>query len=802
MFRRLFTDLWGLRNPKGLRRLFALTATVLTLLALVTPAHADGIIIPEPPPHMPVIPPPLTIKYHRVTVTIEGQVATTHVDQVFINEADYDVEGIYLFPLPKEASIGEFAMWVDGQRLEGQVLERDKARRIYEDIVRKRRDPALLEYIGRNAFQARVFPIPAHGEKRIELEYQEVLPMDQGLVRYVYPLDTERLSARPIEEVSIHVELHADQPLRSVYSPSHKVAVDRRGEYNASIGYEEYDVLPDRDFVLYYSVAQEDIGLNLLTYRDPAEDDGFFLLLVAPPLEVEEQERVAKDVILVLDTSGSMGHSGKLQQAKEALGYVLDHLHEDDRFNIVAFSTGVRTYVQGLRPASERNAARRWVERLEAAGGTDINRALLEALSSLRDGAREERPAIIIFLTDGLATEGVVETDRILENVDDAAPPNVRLFPFGVGDEVNTLLLDTLAERHRGATAYVRPGERIDEAVSAFYAKVSTPVLADVTLDCGDVIVEDVYPYPLPDLFAGTQLIVVGRYRNGGTTDITLTGTVNDQERRFVYPDRRFRETGGEEFIPRLWATRKIGYLLTQIRLHGEDKELVDEIVRLAVRYGIVTPYTSFLVEEEYDVLSEEGREKAAEEQLRLYATPAPVAGAPAVEKSLGQRDLREAESVGSSTSERVRQVGDRAFILQDGVWVDTTFDPEKMTPAKVGFSSDAYFELLQARPDLGPYLALGPRVIVVVDGQAYEVVEEDVGPVTPPPPLATVTPRPTPTATPVVVAVTTPEATPETTSTTTPAVTPSPSGGLCPGVLSVVGLALLTALLGWLSKA
>ncbi|HID88509.1 MAG TPA: VWA domain-containing protein, partial [Anaerolineae bacterium] len=443
-------------------RVLAGMAAVLVLLATAAPALADGIIIPEPPPIPMPEPIWLTIRYHRVTVTLEDQVATTRVDQVFVNDYDWEVEGTYIFPLPPGATVSNFTMWVDGEPIEAEVLPADEARAIYKDIVRRRRDPALLEYVGRDVVQARIFPIPPGEERRIQLEYTQVLPVENGMVRYVYPLDTERFSATPLEEVSIRVEIRSPDPIRAVYSPTHqdRVFIERDGEYRATVGYEESDVWPDRDFELIYTVNPEDVGLNLLSYRE-SDDDGFFLLLVAPTVETGGRVQ-PKDVLLVLDTSGSM-EGEKLQQAKEALAYVLEHLNEEDRFNVIAFSTGLQTYGAGLRPASEAGEAIGWVRRLPAVGGTDINRALLEALAQVDP----ERPTVLIFLTDGQPTEGVTEIDQILANIRAAAGPNVRLFPFGVGDDVNTLLLDALANEHRGAPGYVRPYERIDEEVSA-----------------------------------------------------------------------------------------------------------------------------------------------------------------------------------------------------------------------------------------------------------------------------------------------------------------------------------------------
>jgi Ca-activated chloride channel homolog len=737
-------------NARPMQLLCAALAILALLVIPAAPALADGIIIPVPPPNvLPVEVPYLTVKYHHVTVTIDKQVATTHVDQVFVNEAPYEIEGTYLFPLPEEAAISQFSMWVDGQKMEGKVLKREEARRIYEDIVRSRRDPALLEYVGRDAFQASIFPIPPRGERRVELEYSQVLPMDNGLVQYVYPLNTEKFSPRPLEDVSVSVTIHSPEPVKAVYSPSHNVSIDRQGEYDAVIGYEETKVRPDRDFVLYYTVSPEDVGLNLLSYRPDGGSDGFFLLLAAPKVEVDTQQVIAKDVLLVLDVSGSMRDDQKIEQAKEALSFVLDNLNGEDRFNIIAFSTSTQPYARNLVSADERGEARDFVARLEANGSTDINRALLEALEMVDEG----RPTTLIFLTDGLPTAGTVDVDRIIANVSQAAPKNVRIFPFGVGYDVNTTLLDTIAENHRGATGYVRPEEAIDETVSAFYAKVSTPLLSDLAIDFGGIEGDDVYPYPLPDLFAGTQLLVVGRYHDGGDTAVTLSGTVNNQSQSFWYDGVAFRGQGGDEFISRLWATRKIGYLLQQIRLHGEEKEVINEIVDLSIRYGIITPYTSFLVEETEQALSEAGREQIAQ-QVYATAAPAPSSGQGAVDRSAAEKALAGAPAAaapampaglgGASTDEYgnvtspVRYVGDKTFILQEGVWTDTTFDPDKMKPVPVGFGSEDYFALVAAGNEWGRYFALGEHVIVVLDGTAYEVREGAAPPVTPP---ASVTP-------------------------------------------------------------
>ncbi|MDL1896494.1 VWA domain-containing protein, partial [Anaerolineae bacterium CFX7] len=396
-------------------------------------------------------------------------------------------------------------------------------------------------------------------------------------------------------------------------------------------------------------------------------------------------------------------------------------LQPNDRFAVITFATGLISFAPGkLSPASERGDAIRFVENIQASGSTNINRALLEAMAV----ADTERPTIVIFLTDGLPTVDETNTDRILENVKQNARSNVRLFTFGVGDDVNTLLLDSLSERQRGASAYVRPGEDIEETVSGFYAKVSTPVLSDLKIDFGGIETYDVFPYPLPDLFAGTQLVIAGRYKNGGAATITLNGNVNNQSQQYAFEDLSFTRAGGDNFIAPLWATRKIGYLLSQIRLHGENREAVDEIVALAIRYGIVTPYTSFLIQEDNDVLSEGGR-KGASDSVQQNAPPptaAPTSGAGAVGMSQANQAMKDADAAPSSGDGKLKHAGDKAFILRNGVWTDTTFVPEKMTTTKIPFGSAQYFDLLTQHPDWNKYVAVGERVIFVVNGVAYEI--------------------------------------------------------------------------------
>jgi Ca-activated chloride channel family protein len=668
---------------------------------------------------------PLSVEYHHVEGRIVDQVATTEVDQVFVNDAPYTVEGTYIFPLPTDAALSSFDMTVDGVRLEGRLLSKDEARAIYERIVREQKDPALLEYVGRGAYQASIFPIPPGAERRIRLSYEEILPKSAGLVHYRYPLNTEKFSARPLQDVSVTVQISVQLPIRAIYSPSHAIDLTREDARHASASYEARDVTPDQDFDLYFSTSRDAVDISLMSYR-PAGEDGFFLLLLTPPLEAEVTEVAAKDVILVMDTSGSM-EGEKLAQAKEAGRYVLDQLQEEDRFNVISFSSGVRVLADEPIAAAQRAQGLEFVDNLVARGSTDINRALLEALV----GADPERPTILVFLTDGLPTAGEMDPDRIVDNVTRAAPDSVRLFPFGVGYDVDTVLLDQLSSRQRGVSGYVQPDEKIDEAVSEFYAKVSAPVLVDVALKTEGVRIEDTYPHPIPDIFAGTQLIVAGRYRDGGTASLTLTGEVNGHRVTFRYPGYTLAQRGGDDFVARLWAQRKIGYLLAQVRLAGPNEEVIAEIIDLSTRYGIVTPYTAFLVEEPDLALSQEGRSRLTDLAQSPFAAgqgggPGLLgeerSGAAAVERAVAEKALADTTQFAAPDAAQIRHVGDKTFVLQGGAWTDTRFDATRMRPKQVSFASEAYFRLLRERPELGQYLAIGESVIVVVEGTAYQI--------------------------------------------------------------------------------
>ncbi|MBN2014592.1 MAG: VWA domain-containing protein [Candidatus Altiarchaeota archaeon] len=685
---------------------------------------SDGIIIPEPIPEVPHVP-PLAIKYHHVNVEVDNQYTKTEVDQMFLNEFHRDLEGTYIFPLPEGASISKFSMYVDDEELVGELLEKDEAREIYESIVRRLKDPALLEYVDRNMFKARVYPIPAKkgnvpGEKRVKLSYEEIITCDSGVCRYIYPLETERFSSKPLESVLITVKLESRQPIKAIYSPTHEISVKRIDEHNAEVSYEVSDVLPEKDFELYYTISDEDFGVNLLTYKESGED-GFFMLMVAPTYD--QQEVIAKDIVFVIDTSGSMAGE-KIEQAKNALRFCVNNLNTGDSFNIITFESNIGTFSDEMVSADSGHVgdALDFVDGMGSMGGTNINEALLTALDMMDE---DGEPNIIVFLTDGRPTVGVTEVSKILDNVGDANKKDTRLFVFGVGYDVNTHLLDQVSGQNKGLSEYVKPEEDIEVKVSSFYTKIQSPVLSDLKIEFRNVDVEDIYPKELSDLFRGSQLVLFGRYSGSGDALITLSGRVGVKEKKFTYEGTFPGQDSGNDFIPRLWATRKIGFLLDEIRLHGEEKELVDEIIRLSLRYGIMTPYTSFLVE----VDTEYGQPVRMEETRNLLydilggVSFKATTGADAVHSAEQMQDLKGSE-VYESGSESVKSVGAKVFYLKDGVWVDNEYSPE-MDTENVAYGSESYFQMVRDYPQVGRYLSLGKEVKLCIGGKCFDIGEE-----------------------------------------------------------------------------
>ena len=712
---------------------------ILFISGFVQSVYAQGIILTNAPRSIQLE--NIKIEKHHVNVTIDNQLATTKIDQVFANPNNRQLEGTYIFPLADEVVVSDFVLYINGKPVKAELLAKDRARSIYEGIVRSMQDPALLEYVGTRAFKARVFPIPPKGERRIQLEYSQVIKADSGLARYTYPLRTDQYTQQPTGSLAVSIDLKSKHGLKTIYSPTHEVAINRKNDHQANISYEGSDVQVLRDFACYYSLSDKDFGIDLITHRDDVDEDGYFMLLISPKYEVNKKEVVKKDFIFILDRSGSM-KGRKIEQAKKALSFCINNLNDGDRFNIILFNTDVDLFSKELVSVKkERKNALAFVENISANGGTNINGALQAALE---EEPEQKRPRIIIFLTDGEATVGVTETVRILKNVSAANSENSRIFVFGVGYDVNVDLLDKMAAQNDGTRQYVKPEEDLEIAVSSFYTKVSEPVLVNLNLDISNIKTKDFYPKKLPHLFRGSQLTVLGRYVGNGKSDLVLSGDINGKKHEFSNKTDFPRQLSDHEFLPRLWAQRKVAYLVDEIRLNGQNKELTDEIIRLSEKHGIMTPYTSFLVTEEGSQVTMRSRLSRVPSSRGRSNPPVPLTATkvqPVLEesqtvelsevrvsdtkeakiaRSIVVQKLQEAEQL-AITGAAIKHVKDKTFYLLDKVWVDSTHKKETKTK-KVEFGSDAYFELLKKEPDLAKYLSIGKHVIICYKGTCYEI--------------------------------------------------------------------------------
>jgi Ca-activated chloride channel family protein len=763
-----------------------LLLVLVAVLFWVAPTLADGfIIIPHPPRPIPghFNFAPLEVSYHHVTCAIDDQHAVTTVDQEFYNPNNSRLEGEYIFPLPKGSRIDKFTMDIDGKPVEAELLDAEKARKIYEDIVRKMKDPALLEYSQRDVFRVRIFPIEPMGRKRIQLKYSELLMQDGQMLHYHYTLSTEKFSSKPLNSASVKVTVNSPLPITSIYSPSHTVDINRKGDKSATVGWEAKDTRPDTDFHLYIGRKADTLGMNLLTFKPEADKDGYFLLLASPVLKTQPKA-MPKDVIFVMDTSGSM-MGDKLDQAKRALKYCVGSLNPEDRFELIRFSTEAEAVLGQLTNADKanRDKALAFIDGMKAAGGTAIEEAVGKALEMVpRDG---KRLTMIVFITDGLPTIGERDPDRLLAKFK-AATGATRIFTFGIGSDVNTKLLDQVAETSHGYSQYVLPKEDIEVAISSFMAKVQDPILTKLKLDFTGITTSHQYPRELPDLFKGDQLLVMGTYRQSGNSAAVLTcqGAATEEKfaQDFVFPAQT---DSSNEWIAKLWAARRVSWLLEQIRINGESKELKEEITDLARRWGIVTPYTALLIIEDergrnvpvaqrslremegdgwamqrtevaFDAarkgtqsggnsvsmsVNNDGlrradnlaqlQDVAGQKSERLQAPAAPgQASAPAMTKAIANgasNNQDQGYRVVQNYAQQNRTIKGLTFYQNGNQWVDqrTQKMPTNATRQKIAFNSEAYFELLRKNPEVGQWLALGTEVSFQLGDSIIDIVPE-----------------------------------------------------------------------------
>jgi Ca-activated chloride channel family protein len=728
---------------------------VATGVALLQAAAALACRIPDvrpfpfPPPEVP--PPrvdPILTRLHRADIKIAGDVAKVEVAATFYNPNGFRAEGTYFFPIEADAVVKDFTMRVNGKDQKAELLEADRARQIYEDIVRRMKDPGLLEYVGTKMLKARVFPIEPRSEIEVRLNYQQVVRAEGGLRHFRYPLLSARPNAGSVDQMSVRVTVSSESPIKLFYSPSHKIDAIRKDDRSATGGFEFSSHIPEKDFDLHWSVNESDVGVSVLAYK-PRDEDGYCLISLNPKVEVPAGMIQPKDVVFVFDKSGSMA-GDKMRQAKASLNYCLEKLNKEDRFSVILFSTDVDPLTSELVPATPEAIAKakESVEKADARGGTSIHDALLAACKQVADS---KRLAMLVFLTDGRPTVGPSDIGDILKAVGAANSGKARMFVFGVGTDLNTDLLDRLASEHRGTQTYVTEKEDIEVKVSSFFEKVAMPVLSDVAVAAGDIELRDLYPRQLPDVFRGGQLLVFGRYRGAGKRSVVVKGKAAGKDQAFEC-EADFAGAAANDFIPSIWAHRKVAFLLEEIRTRGHQKELEDEIVALGKRHGILTPYTSFLiVEDEKPVPGRPMAPAAARAEGDRRALSVVKSGAEGVALSRGLADARNADlSVGGGAAapflgyathgekadelrerrqvagERVKRIADKVFYLKpDGLYYDSAYDEKDAGKVvEVAYFSDAYFGLLKDHPGIGRYLSAKLPIVLCLDGRIYRIKE------------------------------------------------------------------------------
>ena len=695
---------------------------------IMRPCPADGRCFPCGPGV-----PTVVRKSSDVRADLVNGVLRYEVTETFVNRGSGIGEADYLFPLPKGAAFQDLKLSINGEMVSGETMNAAQARQIYEQIVRQRRDPALVEWMGYGLLRTRIFPIAPGEEKKVVVRFQSVAEREGDALRMDYFRGSrpgpELRRDEPEGRTSFTLRYPTDAVYGNAYSPTHSLTTTRSGSLR------EVTVNGDsREITLLVPVRRsKEPAISVLTYA-PARENGFALITLSPPAIAP---RVTdRDVTLVLDVSGSM--SGvKIRQARAAGLQLLATLRPSDRFRLIDFSTDVRTFRDELVYATPENvrSASRYLESLDASGSTNISGALEEAL---RPPVTAGRLGLVLFVTDGEPTVGERDPETIAARVADLRGTR-RIFSFGVGADLNVALVERLALEGRGTAHFVRPDESVERAVSIVASRLTSPVVTDMRVYADGVRLLKTHPSQPSDIFAGQDFVMVGRYDDSGPTRLRFEGRTASGPiqwtSRVVFP----ASSRENSFIARLWATQRIGYLSAEKRRHGGSSEVDDEIRQLGEQYGIPTEFSSYLVVEP----GMDPRRRIGDATMQLNQTvvtgvagaaPAPSGNAKSFEAARASAAQRSATSLSAADeaaglSRRdgaVRRSGNRLFVLRDSVWTDTGLK-DTMRRVKVRPYSAAYFRVLELMPELREPLAMGDRVIVAGRSIAIEIAPTGV---------------------------------------------------------------------------
>ncbi|HEY1951619.1 MAG TPA: VIT domain-containing protein [Gemmatimonadaceae bacterium] len=695
-----------------------------------------------------IVSPEVTRQSSDVRVELVDRVLRYEVTETFINRGNRVGEADFMFPLPKGAAFQDLKLEINGEMVAGETMSADRARQIYEEIVRRQRDPALLEWMGYGLLRARIFPIAPGEAKKVVVRYQTVAPREGDALRidYFRGERTNRVGGgeQPEGRSSLVLTYPNDPMYGTAYSPTHSLYDER---YGSDFGTDDHE---DRSFASGVSRsvrrvevrdARGEVTLLIPVRRStnaaismlpnaPGNEDGFALITLSPP--AVHPRAVPRDVTFVLDVSGSMSGQ-KIEQARAAGKQLLRTLSPMDRFRLIDFSSDVRTFRDDFSMATSENIreAERYLDQLDAQGSTNISGALDEALSAR---VQPGRLPIILFLTDGQPTVGERDANVIAASVAKDRGPR-RLFTFGVGADLNVSLIERLALEGRGTASFVRPDESVERAVGIVASRLTSPLVTDVRVHADGVRLLKMHPSQPMDIFAGEDLVILARYAGDGDAVLRFDGQTTSGpvswSTRVNFPER----TRENPFVARLWATQRIGYLSAEKRKHGGSQEIDDEIRDLGERFGIPTEFSSYLVVEpnmnqrrmmgavgggQLDNVVVTGASMRTAAPAAAPAVQFEAAKAAAAQRSATSMVAADS-AAGLTDAMNVRRVGNVTFVLRDGRWTDVRYK-RSSTVLKVKAFSDAYFKLLELQPDLRDAFSVGERVLVAGKSMAIEL--------------------------------------------------------------------------------
>ncbi len=558
---------------------------------------------------------PLPLEHTDVTAKIKGYISTVNVRQQFRNPYDSKIEAVYMFPLPEKSAITGFVMIIGERKIRGILREKEEAQRIYNEARSQGYRASLMVQHRPNIFEQRVANIEPGKSIDVDIKYFHTLKYTDGWYSFVFPTvvgprynppestdpilavprtDTSTSSPavrylppaeRSGHDVSIAVDIDAGVDIEELRA-THRIATERAAPGKAKVALANEATIPNRDFVLDFRVAGEQMKTDMLTWTDPETQQGFFTMMLYPPEVTEGLRRAPMEMVFVLDTSGSMGGQ-PIRQAKNAVLAALDMMQPDDTFQIIRFSDNASQFGRIPVLASPRNIekARRYLKNLDGGGGTRMIEGIRAALDFPHD---PERLRFVTFLTDGY----IGNEDEILSAIHEKLGAS-RIFSFGVGNSVNRFLMERMATHGKGAAAFLGLQDSGSRIMRDFFDRVSHPAMTDVEIDWNGMAVSDVYPHRIPDLFVGRPLVVTGKF-SGAAAPVAVTGQVGGEHHRVAVAVDDSDGAGSE--LSKIWARIRIAELEDrQARVMNQDAELASSIRETALKYQLMSNYTSFV---------------------------------------------------------------------------------------------------------------------------------------------------------------------------------------------------------------